>query len=384
MSTQPIATQTITWQHKGQTQTALWHSLKAAVAPKKVILADDTINANAAYKLVCEGTALLWQGDFHQAKQLLQALARRCSHTPRRKTKPDTIAPPAQVFHLHRQAQAQRARVLGMLLIPISADGSVPLRRAPDVKQACLEAYGKIAQDGVMALTELQGMVGAHEWRKKGVYIEALDARIHPYYGVFSPVRGEYLKLVNEAPLANTELAFDIGTGTGVLAAILAKRGVKKIIATDNQTQALDCAAFNLKQLGFSQQVELLQTDMFPEGQAPLILCNPPWLPVRPNSTIERAIYDENSQMLRAFLNGLNAHLTKEGEAWLILSDFAEHLGLRAQHALEAWIAEAGLVIVDKTSIKPIHPKSSDETDPLHPARALEQTSLYRLKRQAK
>jgi methylase of polypeptide subunit release factors len=33
--------------------------------------------------------------------------------------------------------------------------------------------------------------------------------------------------------LPSTELAFDIGTGTGVVSALLAKRGVRKIIATD-------------------------------------------------------------------------------------------------------------------------------------------------------
>lgn len=381
MATLDSHQQSISWQQQGQTQTAVWRSLKEATAPIKVQLADDTINANTAYKMVCEGTALLWQGDYHQAKQLLQALARRCSHTPRRKAhKPDaTPASPAQAFHLHRQVQAQRARVLGMLLVPLSKNATIPLRRAPDVRDACLEAYGEIQQDCVIALTELQGAIGAHEWRKKGVYVEALDAHIHPYFGVYSPVRGEYLALVNDAPLPNQTLAFDIGTGTGVLAALLAKRGVKKVVATDINPQALACAKANLTQLGYAKQVELQQTHMFPEGKAQLIVCNPPWLPVRPNTPIEHAIYDENSQMLKAFLNGLRDHLTADGEGWLIMSDFAEHLGLRPQGLLQDWIKAAGLQVIAQTSIKPQHPKTQDATDPLHQARAAEVTSLYRL-----
>lgn len=377
----------LTWLYQNQPQQAQWLSARNVPAPKKIQVADDTLSASAAYKLACEGTAILWQGDYHQAKQLLQAMARRFAKPTKQAKKrqeshpANAAASDAQTFHLHRQAQAQRARILGMLLVPLQAGGVVPLRRAPDVRQACEEGYGEITENSLVALSELQGMIGAHEWRKKGVYIEALDAHIHPFYSVFSPVRGEYLQLVNEAPLPDNSLAFDIGTGTGVLAAILAKRGVRRVIATDIQPQALACAAFNLEKLGYATRVTLEQTDMFPQGKAPLIVCNPPWLPVRPSSAIERAIYDENSQMLCAFLSGLNAHLTEQGEGWLILSDFAEHLGLRGQDALTGWIQQAGLVVVEKTSISPRHSKVNDADDPLHEARVAERTSLYRLRR---
>ena len=56
---------------------ARWHCERGSAAPKKVVLADDTMNADQAYRLACEGTALMWRGDFQNARQLLQALARR-------------------------------------------------------------------------------------------------------------------------------------------------------------------------------------------------------------------------------------------------------------------------------------------------------------------
>jgi hypothetical protein len=59
--------------------------------------------------------------------------------------KPATAESPAQAFHHHRQMQAQRARILGMLLIPVEPGFVVPLRRAPDVQAACQEAYGGLA-----------------------------------------------------------------------------------------------------------------------------------------------------------------------------------------------------------------------------------------------
>jgi methylase of polypeptide subunit release factors len=118
---------------------------------------------------------------------------------------------------------------------------------------------------------------------------------------------------------------------------------------------------------------------MFPAGKAHLIVCNPPWLPARPSAPIEHAIYDDNSQMLLAFLKGLPLHLAKGGEGWLIMSDLAEHLGLRTKEQLQQAIAAAGLKVVAKLSTKPLHPKALDATDPLHVARAKETTTLWRL-----
>ncbi|RJX32833.1 MAG: class I SAM-dependent methyltransferase [Oxalobacter sp.] len=375
---------TIEWEEDGETRIARWRSERDAPPPKRVVLADDTMKADTAFRLASEGTALLWQGDFHNARQLLNAIARRVDHKPQKKPgklKAKVIAP-AETFHQHRQAQSQRARTLGMLLIPLNADYSIPLRRAPDVHLACADAYGESDESddlSVVSLREILGLIGAHEWRKKGVPIDALKANIHPHYGVFSPVRGEYIKLVAEAPLPSHDLAFDIGTGTGVLAAVLARRGVKRIIATDNDPRALACAKENIERLGVANQVEVVQKDLFPEGRAPLIVCNPPWVPARPVTPIERAVYDPENVMLNGFLSGLAAHLTKDGEGWLILSDLAEHLGLRTRETLLAMFEQNGLRVIDRLDAKPTHPKVMDATDPLHPARMAEVTSLWRL-----
>lgn len=371
------------WSEGGADRSARWRSEAGVPPPKRVQVADDTLPADTAYRLACEGTGLLWRGDFQNARQLLQALGRRTDRKPR-KAAPPPAADPAQAFHLHRQAQGQRARVLAMLLIPLEGDYGIALRRAPDLKLACAQAWGPAdGQPSVVSLRELLGLVGAHEWRKKGVQIAALgpppNNRIHAHYGVFSPVRGEYLDLVAQAPLPSTSLAFDIGTGTGVIAAVLARRGVKRVVATDQDPRALACARENLSRLGLAQQVDVQRADLFPPGQAPLVVCNPPWLPARPSSPVEHAVYDEGSRMLRGFLAGLRAHLATGGEGWLILSDFAEHLGLRTRDELLAWIGDAGLEVVQRLDIRPRHPKAADADDPLAAARSREITSLWRL-----
>lgn len=403
----------IHWTDGDEPRSARWRSLADVPPPKRAVLADDTLSADAAYKLVCEGTALLWQGDFHQARQMLQALGRRVDRRQQRKPGASQQAPEnlTQAHHLHRKAQAERARLLGLVLLPFEADHHVPLRRAPDVRQACLEAHGEVDGPYVASLRELQGLIGAHEWRKQGVPVPALGEVIHPHHGVFSPVRGEYVDLVAQAPLpaalrilplgrdertkdrlgidveantnTNTNAAWDIGAGTGVLSAVLARRGVAKVVATELAPRAVACAQDNLRRLGLTDRVQLIEADLFPDeatfGRSALIVCNPPWLPGQPSSAVEQAVYDPDSRMLRGFLAGLAAHLLPGGEGWLILSDIAERLGLRSREQLETWIGQAGLSVAGRLDTHPRHRKAQDASDPLHAARKAEVTSLWRL-----
>ena len=382
----------IHWSEEDTPCSARWHSENGMPPPKRVVTADDRMTADDAYRLACGGTALLWRGDFQNARQLLQAMARRIDRVPRRVARKSRPAPVgADAFHRHRLAQSQRSRTLAMVLLPFDAGYRIPLRRAPDVTQACIEAYGASSASGghdghaatpfVASLRELLGVIGAHEWRRNGIEIAALNDRIVPHYGVFSPVRGEYVHLVAEMPLPQraTTLAFDVGTGTGVLAAVLARRGVQRIVATDQDDRALACAHDNIVRLGLSAQVDIIRADLFPEGRAPLIVCNPPWISARPSSPIEHAIYDPENRMLLGFLGGLAAHLSPGGEGWLLLSDIAEHLGLRTRAMLLDAIDAAGLKVLSRCDTRPTHPKSQEQTDALHAARSMEVTSLWRL-----
>ena len=385
------------WTEEDAVHDVRWQSEKGLPPPKKVLIADDTLTADVAYRLASEGSAFLWRGDYQNAKQLLQALARRTERPVKRNRKkiakeaklnPEAVnaMEPKAVFNQHRQAQAQRARILDAILIPVLANHTIPLRRAPDVTKACHEVFGNAADDYALSLRGLLGVISAHEWRKKGVVIPSLKEgaqRLFPHYGVFSPLRGEYIQLVATTPLPVAikadSLAFDIGTGTGVLAAVLAQRGIQRIIGTDQDPRALECAKANMHQLGLAQQVEILNADLFPSEKAALIVCNPPWLPARPSSPIERAIYDPESVMLKGFLSQLKERLLPDGEGWLILSDLAEHLQLRSRDELLSWIAEAGLTVIEKRDARPTHHKASDASDPLHQARKAEITSLWRL-----
>ena len=210
-------------------------------------------------------------------------------------------------------AQAQRARALGMLLIPFEAGARIPLRRAPEVAEVLAEAVAgtpdagiSLRRPSVMSLRELLGLVGAHEWRRKASPSPRSASASTLVRRVFADPR-RIPDLVARAPLPATTVAFDIGTGTGVIAALLARRGWRawwpptcrrvRWVARRKTSRASGCwrrprpggalGATLLRELGRrcadhqspASRVELLQADLFPPGRAPLVVCNPPWVP---------------------------------------------------------------------------------------------------------
>ncbi len=372
-----VSPTSLVWSHNGVAMTARWLSANNVPAPKRVQTVDDTITADAAYRLASQGVALLWTGDFQNARQILTALEHRT-----RPRQDDTERTTGELFYRYRQNRSHRARILGMLLIPLGEENVIGLRRAPNVVAATQAAYGLVTQASVVSLHEVLGTLGAEQWRLKGIHVAALDAKIFPHYGTFFPVRSEYVGLVATAPLNAPQVAFDIGTGTGVLAAVLATRHVPRIIATDLEPRAVASANETIQRLGFQKQVEVQLTNLFPVGCADLIVCNPPWIPATAHSLLDAAVYDPGSRMLTGFLNGVLSHLNPGGEVWLVLSDFAELVGLRSRADLLSVIDHAGLRIVEVHGAPAVHARANDTTDPLHSVRAAEVTSLWRLRAQ--
>jgi SAM-dependent methyltransferase len=298
--------------------------------------------------------------------------------------RPPAARDPAILYRAERDRRRREHDLLGRLVVPIEAGLAVPLRRAPDVAAALAEALGPDpGLPGLLPLRDLLGMIGAHEWRRRGVEVPALGARVHPHYGVYAPVRGEYVDLVAEAARRFSpagKRALDVGTGTGVLALVLARAGAT-VVATDVEPGAVACARDNVGRLGLADRVEVREADLFPEGVYDLVVSNPPWLPDAAHTPLERAVYDPGGAFLARFVSGLPAHLAPGGEAWLVVGDLAERLGLRPAGEIEAAAARAGLRIADVLATPVAHPRASDREDPLHAFRAAEVTRLFRLVR---
>jgi SAM-dependent methyltransferase len=357
---------------------AAWLSLTAR-APSRLGWADDRTTAAAALARARRGETLVYRGDYRNARQLLGAMGRRLDRgRPAR-------GGLREAYLLERRRRAEAHELLARLAVPLE-DGAggarVSLARAPDVAEAVRQALGdRVALPGLLPLRDLLGMVGAHQWRRRGVEVPALGGRVHPWYGVFAPVRGEHVELVAEAarrwPPAG-RAALDVGTGTGVLAFVLARAGAR-VTATDLSAAAVGCARENAARLRLP--VEVVQADLFTGGPFDLVVANPPWLPGEPAGPLDAAIYDPGGAFLSRLLAGLPGSLAEGGEAWLVLSDLAERLGLRRPGEVEGAIAAAGLAVVDAIPARPSHPRALDPGDPLHLARRSEVTTLRRLRR---
>src|SRR5699024_10069014 len=223
---------TSSWTDNGTAKSAGWPSENGAPPTARRQIARDALTANSALRRIRGGAGLLWRGDFPGARQLLTAIGRRADRRPL----PKSLDLPGR-FRAHRAARAERAELLGGIVVVIEPDLRLALRRAPDLAGACREADGELS----------------------GPALGPLNA----------------------------------------LAAVLARRGAARVTATDLNPRAVACARENMRRLGLEQRVSVMEADLFPPGRADLIVCNPPWLPGAPTSALELGIYDEGSGMLR-------------------------------------------------------------------------------------
>src|SRR5699024_10273002 len=142
------------------------------------------------------GAGLRWPGDLPGPPQRRTASGRPAARRP----PPKGLELPGRV-RAHPAARAARAERPGGLVGLVEPDLPLALRRAPDLAGGCREAYGELSEPAMVSLNELLGVLSAWQWQQRGVPVPALGDLIHPRYGVFSPVRSEYVDLVAEAPL---------------------------------------------------------------------------------------------------------------------------------------------------------------------------------------
>lgn len=344
--------------------------------PETLETATDRTTAVEALRILRDGTHLLYRGDEKSARQLFAALKRRVGQKARKRH--DENVSVTELFHRERARRSSEHQVLSRLLVELDGEYRLVLGHASDVRQALEAAWGK--PDGeptLVSLRELLGIVGAYEWQRRGIEIPGVG-RIHPHYGVFAPTRPTYVELCAEAPLPVDLRVLDVGTGTGVLACLFARRGAREVIAVDRDPRAVRCAKENVERLGLGEKVRVILGELFASQSADLYVANPPWLPGVVRTAIERSIFDPKSEFLDGYLRGLGERLGRgEGsEGWLILSDLAERLGLRGEDEVETRAHGHGLAL-KWTATRPSSSAPEEPTDdPILRARHAEKVWL--------
>ena len=151
---------------------------------------------------------------------------------------------------------------------------------------------------------------------------------------VLNPVvfrSGELLaRTVAESPLAepSAHRALDMGTGTGVGAVFLARRGWR-VAAVDLNPEAVRCARINALLNRQEDRIEIRQGDLFDpvEGERfGLVLFNPPFFRGEPKGLFDLAW--RSRDVMERFAAGLPAALADDGLALILLSTDGDAEGM--------------------------------------------------------
>jgi tRNA1(Val) A37 N6-methylase TrmN6 len=93
------------------------------------------------------------------------------------------------------------------------------------------------------------------------------------------------LQLVDFAIVKKNDEVLDLGTGCGVMALVLAKRGLgKRIIGLEVQKELAELARRSVELNGFQEKIEIVEGDirrvksLFPAGSFDYVISNPPYI----------------------------------------------------------------------------------------------------------
>lgn len=216
-----------------------------------------------------------------------------------------------------------------------------------------------------------------HAWYRfsHGVHMPVLGHKIHPYWGTYAPTRTEHLELFGtwlHQNKSNIQSAIDVGTGSGILALMLRKAGIKQIHATDNNPNALESLRREFDRHPHETFVTLHETDLL-NGcpSCDVIVFNPPWIPGSVGDAFDAALYFDDDIFSR-FFDQAHAVLPKSGSIILLFSNIMTLLRPDVPHPIEAELKKGRFVCAQKLQRK-IKPKDKSK-------RTKEKVQIWELK----
>ncbi len=166
-----------------------------------------------------------------------------------------------------------------------------------------------------------------------------LKLKLHPQ--VYEPAEDSFL-LAENLEVREGDFALDMGTGTGIIALLMARKA-EFVVGADINPIAVELARENAR-LNRIENVEFLVSDLFEniEGKFDLITFNAPYLPGEPEEPIDMALLGGQSgrEVLNRFLEEVGDYLKPRGRLQIVQSSITgvhetlkklENMGFKAE-----------------------------------------------------
>jgi SAM-dependent methyltransferase len=334
--------------------------------PKDAALSRRAKPARSAARLR-QGETLHVDGDFRRGQDVIAALVTSLD------------APPVGAKQAVKQAYREAYRETAWRLLAPVAGGRVRLSGAPEIGFLA-ELYPEL-ESFWLPFPEVSDLANAWKRYRTGVPMPVLGHSLHPFYGTYLPRRTLHLELFAtwlSGWAGPRDHAVDVGTGSGVLALMLARAGFAHVRATDTNPNACESVRREIARRPEPPRITVQETDLLGDDATPvdLIVFNPPWTPGPVDNLLDQALH-YNDDVFERFFTQADTCLTPEGRIVFVFSNMIRLGKSGVRHPLDAELTRGRFHLVD-TLTRRVKPTPSGEK----PARGVqEQVEVWELAR---
>ena len=262
-------------------------------------------------------------------------------------------------YQERKASHKQFLRYAKHILVSIK-NNHVVLQKKTPLPQIFELLYHDIPEQIFLSLLDFQHLHQDSQRFEEGIFYSVLGHKIHPFFGVYAPTRTSHLELFAtwlQKYEGSMECTYDIGAGSGILSFLLAKRGFQKIIATDNNPNAIISIQGDIDRIKqerlYAQNISCFYGDLFAEQRetADVIVCNPPWMLGEITNTIDAAMFFEDGFFER-FFEQAHILLKKEGRIVLIFSNVIDLVTPDVGHPIQKELEGQRFFLVQKMQRK--------------------------------